>query len=207
MEQIEVQPLTGDSSTDVGQGLAWLGVASALYNEASWPSLADALVAAQSGDGGPLLDLSSFITGRVGPNQYTNELEQRVAILCVDSEELSLEDKLQLQSELAVEAPRYGKPGIGPSGDPCDFWPVESQRVPKPVTAPGSPPIVVVGTTGDPATPYQQAVALADQLSAGILVTYEGERHTAYGGVSACIDDPINIYLIDLVPPPDGLTC
>jgi pimeloyl-ACP methyl ester carboxylesterase len=207
MEEIETEPLTGDSSIDVGQGLAWLGVASALYNEASWPSLADALVAAQDGDGGPLLDLSSFVTGRVGPSQYTNELEQRVAILCVDSEELTLDDKLQLQRELAVEAPRYGKPGIGPSGDPCDFWPVESERVPKPIAAPGSPPIVVVGTTGDPATPYQQAVELADQLSAGILVTYEGERHTAYGGVSACIDDPINTYLIELIPPPDGLTC
>ncbi len=207
MAQLELNPISGDSTVDVGPGLAWLGVASALYNEASWPTLAAALVAAQEGDGAQLLALSAFITGRSGPGDYTDELEQRIAIRCVDDAPLTHDEKVTLQAELAIVAPRYGKPGLGPAGDPCDFWPVPSTRVPKAVIAPGSPTIVVVGTTGDPATPYQQAVALADQLSQGMLITLNGERHTAYGGVSACVDDAVDAYLIDLVPPPDGLTC
>jgi pimeloyl-ACP methyl ester carboxylesterase len=208
MAEIELAPLAGDGSLDVGPGLAFLGVAAALYDEnTGWPTLAAALAAAEEGDGSALLSLSDFITGRLGPGSYNDELEQRIAIVCVDVERLTSEEKLTLQQQLAVEAPRLGKPGIGPAGDPCDFWPVPSQREPRAVTAPGAPPIVVIGTTGDPATPYQQAVSLAGQLSSGVLLTLVGEGHTAYGGRSDCIDDAVDAYLIDLVPPVDGLRC
>ena len=165
------------------------------------------MTSAEAGDGSLLLDASGFITGRIGPGSYNDELEQRIAIRCVDDEQLTQEEKIALQAELEVLAPRFGEGGVGPAGDPCDFWPVESEREPRRITAPGSPPIVVVGTTGDPATPYQQAVGLAEQLSAGVLLTMVGEQHTAYGGVSACIDDAVDAYIIDLVPPPDGTRC
>jgi hypothetical protein len=74
------------------------------------------------------------------------------------------------------------------------------------ITAEGAPPIVVVGTTGDPATPYHWAEALADQLDTGVLVTYEGEGHTGYGD-SDCVQDAIDDYLLALKVPEDGLTC
>lgn len=207
MTSLEQTPIAGDGSIDVGSGLAQLGVISLLYYETDWPLLADALAAAQAGDGSALLAASGFITGRIGPESYSNELEQRIAIRCVDDQRLTPEEEQALQEELEVLAPRFGQPGIGPAGDPCDFWPVDSEREPKRITAPGSPPILVVGTTGDPATPYQQAVSLAEQLSSGVLLTMVGEQHTAYGGVNACIDDAVDAYLIDLVPPPDGTTC
>jgi pimeloyl-ACP methyl ester carboxylesterase len=207
MRSIEENPVYGDALLDVGVGIAEIGVISALYNERNWPTLGEALAEARDGDGSRLLSLSAFVTGRQADGSYSNEVEQRIATICVDSPRLSYDEKVALQAELKVLAPRFGQPGVGPAGDACDFWPAEPFREPVAVTAPGSPPILVVGTTGDPATPYQQAVSLADQLSRGVLLTLNAERHTAYGGVSACIDEAVDAYLIDLVPPPDGTTC
>jgi pimeloyl-ACP methyl ester carboxylesterase len=74
------------------------------------------------------------------------------------------------------------------------------------VSAPGAPPIVVIGTTNDPATPLSGATALADQLPDARLVVFEGEGHTAYGR-SDCVDDAVDEYLLTLNPPPDGMRC
>lgn len=90
--------------------------------------------------------------------------------------------------------------------DLCAFWPVPNTSEPHIVEAEGLPTLVVVSTTNDPATPYQAGVELADQLR-GDLVTYNGTQHTvAFSGVE-CIDDPLTNYLVDLVPPGEGLVC
>jgi hypothetical protein len=85
---------------------------------------------------------------------------------------------------------------------PCAFWP--SGRDPYPTGAAiGAPPILVVGTTGDPATPYEQTPALAEMLDVGVVLTWEGEGHTAYPQ-TRCVTGAVNAYLIDLtVPAPD----
>ena len=87
----------------------------------------------------------------------------------------------------------------------------DSQRyAPEPahaVSAAGAPPIVVIGTTRDPATPYVWAKALADQLSSGVLVTYDGDGHTAYARGNGCVSTAVNAYLNDRVVPRDGLRC
>ena len=88
----------------------------------------------------------------------------------------------------------------------CVDWPV----APTPLTstgAPGSPPILVISTTGDPATPYEGGVAVADALENGILITNEGDGHTVVLDGKACIDDLVNAYLVDDVIPEDGTTC
>ena len=59
----------------------------------------------------------------------------------------------------------------------------------------------MIGTTGDPATPYAWAVKLAADLASGVLLTRIGEGHTAYGGKSACIDAAVDAYLISLIVP------
>jgi len=207
MAGLETLPIAGDGAIDVGPGVALLGVIAALYDAAEWPQLAEALAAAQAGDGSGLLFLSNFITGRIGPGSYTDELEQRLATVCVDSERLTREEKIDLVRELEAIAPRLGQGGVGPAGDPCDFWPAPSLREPMRITATGAPPILVLGTTGDPITPYRQAESLAGQLSSGVLLTLVGEKHTAYGGGNACIDDAVDAYLIDLVVPPTGMRC
>jgi hypothetical protein len=91
-------------------------------------------------------------------------------------------------------------------GLPCAYWPVRAQEKVAPIHAKGAPPIVVVGTRGDPATPYSWAVSLAHQLKSGRLVTYEGDGHTAYGS-SDCVDSAVNNYLLKLTEPAKGTTC
>ena len=89
---------------------------------------------------------------------------------------------------------------------PCAFWPVPAERTPKAATGTGAPPIVVIGSTLDPATPYPWAVALSKELASGVLVTRVGEGHTGYRS-SACVQAAVDAYLLDLKVPKDGLTC
>ena len=81
-----------------------------------------------------------------------------------------------------------------------------AERTPKAVTAAGAPPIVVIGTTADPATPYAWAVSLAKELESGVLITRQGDGHTGYG-VNTCVRRAVDAYLLDLTAPKDGLTC
>ncbi|HEY4378192.1 MAG TPA: alpha/beta hydrolase, partial [Acidimicrobiales bacterium] len=88
----------------------------------------------------------------------------------------------------------------------CSIWPVKPQPLPK-ATAPGSPPIVVISTTRDPATPYASGVKVAKQLDHGVLITNDGDGHTAFGQGKACVDDAVSTYFVSLKPPKNGLEC
>jgi hypothetical protein len=92
-------------------------------------------------------------------------------------------------------------------GDPvCANWPVPPQGTVRRITAAGAPPIVVLGTTGDPATPVEWARSVASQLPGGVLLTLRGEGHTAYRNRVACINDRVDRYLVDGVVP-TATTC
>ena len=95
--------------------------------------------------------------------------------------------------------------GFGDIG--CAVWPVSGESERTPITAEGAPPILVIGTTGDPATPYEWAVALADQLDSGVLVTYEGEGHTAYRKSNSCIDSTVESFLLEGTVPESDPQC
>ena len=108
--------------------------------------------------------------------------------------------------ELATLAPVLGKQlSYGDVG--CLGWPVKAAAERPVIHAAGSADILVVGTTNDPATPYSWAVALAEQLDNGHLVTYEGEGHTAYNKSNACVDNTIDDYFIDGTVPADDPRC
>ena len=92
-------------------------------------------------------------------------------------------------------------------GDGCADWPVEPVREPAPIAAEGAGPIVVIGTTGDPATPYEWAESLAEQLDDAVLLTFDGNGHTAYGRSGGCIEEQVDAYLLEGTVPEDGLTC
>jgi hypothetical protein len=89
----------------------------------------------------------------------------------------------------------------------CSNWPVPTAQLPETFSAEGAAPIMVIGTTNDPATPYANAVSLAKQLSSGFLVSYEGEGHTIYAQGVTCIDDTVDAYLISGTVPDADPRC
>jgi pimeloyl-ACP methyl ester carboxylesterase len=89
----------------------------------------------------------------------------------------------------------------------CEDWKFPPTGKPGEIKASGAAPIVVVGTTGDPATPYEWSQALAEQLDSASLVTFEGHGHTAYGRSNECISDAVESYLINGIVPANGVTC
>jgi pimeloyl-ACP methyl ester carboxylesterase len=203
----EPVPVPGSQRT-VGPGEAFVAVLAGMYeSEFGWPLLAQGLALADQGDGTVLLRLYDLYLDHDGRGNYGNSLEASAAINCVDAPvPRDVDTYRRLGDELAAEAPLLGRAG-GWFGLTCALWPVEATGEPRPLVAEGSAPILVVGTTGDPATPYEWSVALAEQLDAGVLLTYEGDGHTAFGRGNFCVDDAIVAYLVDLEVPMDGARC
>ena len=104
------------------------------------------------------------------------------------------------------EAPVFGNTAVG-MDLVCSVWGHNGTRKPTQIHARGAAPILVVGTTGDPATPYAWSKSLAEQLDSGQLLTWEGNGHTAYGGDASCVNDAVDAYLISGTMPKKGLTC
>ena len=111
----------------------------------------------------------------------------------------------QLAARAARVSPHFGASTVW-LGLPCTYWPAPAVGSPAPIHAAGAPPIVVIGNTDDPATPYEQAQALSRELTSGHLLTYVGEGHTAYGR-DDCIDKAVDSYLISLEVPAAGTRC
>jgi pimeloyl-ACP methyl ester carboxylesterase len=205
MSQIRAHPLPVGTRS-VGPGEAFLGVADGLYDRQSWPDLAAALSRAGQGDGSVLLEFSDLYTKRRPNGTYDNVLEANEAVTCADNAWPTDPNAVrQYGAQAAAQAPEFGVPDLY-SGIVCSLWPVRPARAPHPVTAPGSPAIVVVGSTGDPATPYPAAQALAKELSKGVLVTRVGDGHTGYP-FSTCVKAKVDAYLLNLAVPPSGTTC
>ncbi len=198
----------GDEDRTLGIGEAQYGILAGLYDEQSgWPELELALVQARDGDGGPLLALSDSVTGYIGGGRYDPFVDAYSAINCADrTERPTAAAAAALAAELARRDPFWGAwIGWGLLG--CGGWPVAADQYDRTSTAPGAPPILVVGATGDPVTPYDQTQALAEQLSSGVLLTREGGGHTSYAGLDDCIDAAVDAYLVDLEAPPVGTVC
>jgi hypothetical protein len=148
------------------------------------------------------------MAGRESDGSYPdNSTEANWAVNCLDFPSTGDPALWQQQAvELETAAPTFG-PLMGYGDMLCEDWPVKGDAERGPITAEGSAPIMVVGTTGDPATPYKWSVSLANELANGFLVTYEGEGHTAYGRSNDCVVRAVDDFLIGGVVPADGLTC
>jgi pimeloyl-ACP methyl ester carboxylesterase len=206
MAGLKVRRLPGIGARTVGPAEAFYGVALPLYDRADWPGLAAALQRAEQGDGSLLLQFSDLYTTRTPDGSYSNEQEANTAINCRD--QAWPRDPAVLKSDAAQAmalAPEFGVADLY-SGLTCALWPVPAAAAAHPITAPGSPPIVVIGSTGDPATPYAGAQALAGELSQGVLLTRIGDGHTGYRS-SACIRANVDPYLLELTVPAKSTTC
>lgn len=207
LEKLTTAPLSA-SGRVLTRTLAVTGVAAALYNPGSWLRLTSALRTAMGGDPRALLALADSLNGRRPDGSYANLLEANVAINCADrgAAASSIGAAAAAAAAEEVRAPTFGDL-IGWGNPVCVSWPVPIELAPGPVRADGAPPIVVIGTLRDPATPFAWAQALARQLSSGVLVSFDGDGHTADLRGSPCIDGIVRDYLVSLQAPTDGTAC
>ena len=207
MARIKATPLAAGGSRTLGPGEALFGVADPLYSPTTWPQLAAALEQAEAGSGASLLSYYDDYTGRHADGTYDNSLEANTAINCLDHPGPTSTAGFQaLAAQAAKQAPFFGPP-VAWGSVSCLEWPVPPIGKVGPLHAPGAPPILVVGSTGDPATPYAWARSLASELGSGILVTRQGEGHGGYLA-SQCVRTAVDAYLLTLTDPPrSGLGC
>ncbi|MFJ8108747.1 alpha/beta hydrolase [Streptomyces sp. NPDC096132] len=201
---------TGDpDGRRLGEALATTGVIAAMYDESTWEQLRAALTSAiKDKDGAGLLALSDSYYQRAPDGRYTNMMSANAAVNCLDLPP-AFDTPAQVERALPSfekASPVFGA-GLAWSALNCAYWPVKPTGESHRIEAKGAAPIVVVGTTRDPATPYRWARSLSSQLSSARLLTYVGDGHTAYGRGSACIDSAIDAYLLHGTPPAAKKRC
>ncbi|MET9909558.1 alpha/beta hydrolase [Streptomyces sp. NPDC006476] len=210
-KKLDAHPIpTGDADgRKLGEALATTGVIAAMYDEGSWGQLREALTSAmKENDGAGLLVLSDSYYERDADGRYSNLMFANAAVNCLDlPAAFSSPDQVEKALPAFEKAsPVFGE-GLAWASLNCAYWPVRATGEPHRIEAKGAAPIVVVGTTRDPATPYRWAQSLSRQLSSARLLTYVGDGHTAYGRGSDCIDSAIDTYLLDGTPPTQGKRC
>ncbi|MGH3663171.1 MAG: alpha/beta hydrolase [Micromonosporaceae bacterium] len=205
MAEARKSPATSSDGRKATAGWVFSSVIYTMYVKEWWPRLAQALAEAEQGKPNRMFEIVDTFNERDSSGDYPNSMEILTTVNCVDEKEaLSVEKVRELQGEWRKEHPLFGAP-LALSTMTCAVWP--DQHDPFPYgEAKGAPPIMVVGTTGDPATPYEQSGKLADLLGSGVLVTYRGEGHTAYPK-PGCLNDTVNAYLTDLKVPDSEVTC
>jgi pimeloyl-ACP methyl ester carboxylesterase len=191
------------------ESLTITGFASALYDSQSgWPELKQALnQAIRQNNGKPLLVLADQYNQREKDGRYSsnqNDISQIVS--CLDFPHTQTIEQMQAdESNFAAAAPVFG-PYLAYAGISCNYW--QAKPVPKPaLTNLKTNPLLVIGTTRDPATPYAWAQALHKVLVNSTLITLNGDGHTGANRGSSCVDDAMNKYLLTGISPESDLYC
>ena len=196
--RVEQTPLPTSDGRALGPSDLAIATIESTYDPSLTDVYLDALADADGGNGSSMMALADAYRDGAGFSGY-------VGVLCVDSPHpVGAASWKQFADQLAAASPRFGA-SIANEVLPCAFWPVPVQQQPHPVVAEGSPTIIVIGNTGDPATPYSQAEAVSRQLAHAELVTVDGRGHTS--GDSTCASNLVRRYLVDLEPPPLHSLC
>lgn len=205
---LDANPVTLDDGRLFTQAMGTLGVVGSLYDKQyGWPELRTNLGLAFDDDYSGLAASVDFYTGRQSDGSFKDNSNDAIAAVnCLDRpDRATTEQTVALASEWKLAAPNFGE-YLAWSNISCSYWQAEATGSPKEITAPGTPTILVVGTVNDPATPYAWSQALASQLSKGVLLTLDGDGHTAYYQGSKCIDEVVdNFYLTGEAEA--GITC
>jgi pimeloyl-ACP methyl ester carboxylesterase len=197
MQRMDTNPMPVGNRT-LTRALALTGVAAAMYNTSYWTYLDQALTTAEQGNGGLLLGLADFYYSLFS-------LDSFIVISCLDRPvptDVAAYDALG--PAFAKASPLFG-PADQYGNLQCAYMPVKATGQVGPLTADGAPPILLVGATGDPATPYAGAQAVHQQLAGSVLLTRQGNGHTS--GNDQCATAAENDYLINLKLPADGTVC
>ncbi|MFI1867750.1 alpha/beta hydrolase [Streptomyces jumonjinensis] len=210
LKKTDGEPLPTDSDRELTETLALTGIIQALYSEEQWPYLTDALKEAESGEGTQLLALADSYNNRDDQGEYATQDHSQRAISCADSKgrPTAAEVKSRYLADFTEVSPVFGPYLAWDLAGWCADWPVPGAWDDPEVSAKGATPILVVGTTGDSATPYEGARKMADELGdgVGVLLTNKGDTHGAYGSAE-CVTETIDDYLLKGEVPPSGKTC
>jgi len=208
LAQVDAQPIQTSEGRQLTVGTSFYGIVTPLYVRDYWYVLSASLRAAFGGNGGGLLALADLYASRDPSGGYSNNSAEAIlAINCLD-------DPFAIQpGRVAAELPAFRE--ASPTFGDVFAWGLvncrgqvaETTEDPITIDGSGAAPIVVVGTTRDPATPYEWAESLAQQLDSAVLVTRDGDGHTGYNVGNDCVDDAVEDYLLEGTVPDDGLTC
>ena len=202
------KPLSSSKGRVVTESLVVLGTASALYDRATgWPQLRVALKQSQTGNGNKFLALADEYAQRNSDGTYiSNETDAQFVIDCLDWKGARTTAEIASEAKIfAAKAPVFG-PYLAYSGLSCQFFPklaIASPVIKKISTT----PIIIVGTTRDPATPYSWALDLHSAILNSRLISLNGDGHTGYGHGSSCVDNAVDHYFLTGIPPAQDLTC
>lgn len=208
LDEARTDPLPTSSGRRLTGSLAFTGLAYPLYSQSMWPDLTTALRGALGGDGTVLLALSDAYYDRSADGRYTTNTSVAFnAINCLDlpaaTDVPTMREEAEQVEQLAPTVGRF----FAYSGALCARWPVPPVGSLDDYSAEGAAPIVVIGTTNDPATPYVWAQSLSEALSSGVLLTHVGEGHGAYGLGNECLTEAVDDYWLDGTVPEDGTRC
>lgn len=210
LERIDRDPLPTSSGRELNESLAVIGIVKPLYSRSGWPTLTAALDEAEDrGRGDRLLELADAYNGRDGSGHYDTQNHSQRAISCADARARpTAAEARALLPEFRKLSPVFGPFLAWDTAGWCAHWPVEGEHDTPEASAPGAAPVLVVGTTGDPATPYEGARRMADELGdgVGVMLTNKGEGHGSYG-VSPCVTSIVDAYFLEGKVPADGRTC
>ena len=193
-------------SRQLTRALALYGIGLPLYDQSGWPFLDQALTSAVQGNGAQLLAYSDAYSGRSANGMYDNETDSNTAINCIDK---SVPTDIATYDALGP-AFAQASPVFGPSFQygylVCAYWPVPAKGPAGALSDDGAPPILLVGGTDDPITPYAWAQATNQEMAGSVLLTRRGFGHTSYAA-SSCAQAAEDAYLIDLTLPAAGTVC
>ncbi|MDT6984591.1 alpha/beta hydrolase [Streptomyces lusitanus] len=209
LRDLDRRPVPGILPRQLTETMATSGIAQALYSKDFWPFLTDGLEQAYDGDGTTLMVLADSMNGRGENGEYSNLVPANVAINCADARpRYTPADVERLLPEFRKASPVFGD-FMAWGLITCTDWAVPGAADHPDVSAPGAAPILVIGNTGDPATPYEGARSMAKALGEGVGVelTYNGQGHGAYNSEDRCVRNAVHGYLLDGEVPEAGTVC
>ncbi len=208
LASVEASPIRNGDGRELGANTLVTAIIFPLYDKASWTYLSKMFASVKKGSAAFAFQLADAYNSRNGDGTYAdNSTEAFTAVNCLDYTSNADPAVMKQQAaELAKAAPVIG-PYLAYGDIGCANWPYKSTLKRGPIAAAGSAPILVVGTTNDPATPYVWAQNLSKELENGHLLTHKGEGHTAYNKSNACVNNTVDAFLIQGVVPSEDPKC
>jgi pimeloyl-ACP methyl ester carboxylesterase len=204
LRSLDTHEMKTDGSQTLTQGEAITAVFLSMYSTSFWPQLHDALNEAKLGNGTLLQQLSYYANDQTAPNKFSsNTLSAFIAINCWDFPQTpDLKGLRQNASQFAQKSrvPELAR-AMSWGNAPCSAWFEHSSIKPAPASTTTQAPILIIGTTFDPATPVAWARSLNRQLPTSSLLTFVGDGHTAYLSGSRCVDQVVGQFLLTGLAP------